>query len=154
MQSGFILTGAGLGDLNALRRLEQECFGGDAWPLWDLIGVLILPGLVRLKAVIGSEMIGFVGGDPHPAEGVGWVATLGVLPAYRRRGVASALLQACEKAMGMPTIRLSVRRSNLAALQLYHNHGYHLVDVWNAYYFDGEDALVLEKKMQFPPKSG
>ncbi len=115
--------------------------------MWDLIGVLVLPGLVRLKAVAQAEMVGFVGGDPHPAEGVGWIATLGVLPAYRRQGIASALLQACEQGLGLPALRLSVRRSNQAALALYYDHGYHLVDVWAGYYHDKEDALVLEKRL-------
>jgi len=138
--------GAGLGDLNALRRLEQECFGGDAWPLIDLIGVLIFPAIVRLKAVANDEMVAFVGGDPHPSEGIGWIATLGVLPEYRRQGIATALLKACEEAMGLPAVRLSVRRSNEGAAALYRRQGYHLVGIWTAYYFDGEDALVLEKK--------
>ena len=106
----------------------------------------MLPGLVRLKAVVGSEMAGFVGGDPHPAEGVGWIATLGVLPAYRRRGIATALLADCETAMNMPAVRLSVRRSNQSAAELYRGQGYHMVGIWSAYYYDGEDALVLEKK--------
>jgi ribosomal protein S18 acetylase RimI-like enzyme len=114
--------------------------------LWDLIGVLVLPGLVRLKAVVGGEMVGFVGGDPHPAEGIGWIVTLGVLNAHRRHGIASAMLAACEEAMGLPAVRLSVRRSNQAAAELYRGKDYHLVGVWPAYYFDGEDALVLEKK--------
>lgn len=115
--------------------------------MWDLIGVLMLPGLVRLKAVVGVDMAGFVGGDPHPSEGIGWIATLGVLPQYRRQGIASALLAACETGMGLPSVRLNVRRSNEAALRLYREHGYHLIDVWVGYYFDHEDALVLEKKI-------
>jgi ribosomal protein S18 acetylase RimI-like enzyme len=49
--------------------------------------------------------------------------------------------------MGLPSVRLSVRRSNEAALRLYRDRGYHLVDVWAGYYFDHEDALVLEKRM-------
>jgi ribosomal protein S18 acetylase RimI-like enzyme len=141
-----VITGAGLGDLNALRYLEQECFGGDAWPIWDLVGVLIFPGIVRLKAMVGSELAGFIGGDPHPADGVGWIATLGVLRAYRRRGIARGLLHACESRMRLPAYRLSVRRTNEAAIQLYHSEGYRMVDIWAKYYFDGEDALVLEKK--------
>jgi ribosomal protein S18 acetylase RimI-like enzyme len=96
--------------------------------------------------VVGKEMAGFVGGDPHPSEGVGWIATIGVHQAYRRQGIAAALLAACEDSMGLPLVRLSVRRSNEIAARLYRVHGYLLVDVWKSYYFDGEDALVLEKK--------
>lgn len=141
----YFIQNAGIGDLNALRRLEQECFGGDAWPLWDLIGVLALPGLVRLKASVDGNLAGFVGGDPHPAEETGWIVTLGVLPVYRRRGIAAALLAECESRMGLPKVRLSVRRSNFAAIALYQRRGYLPVDLWARYYFDGEDALVLEK---------
>ena len=45
-----------------------------------------------------GEMIGFAGGDLRPSEGTGWVATLAVLPQYRRQGVGTALLRACENA--------------------------------------------------------
>ena len=134
--------------MNTLRRLEQVCFGGDAWPLWDLAGMLILPGLLRLKATSEGEMVGFVGGDPHPSERTGWVATIAVFPEYRRHGIATALLHACEEQMKLPAVRLSVRRSNDAAAALYHREGYRLVDIWPHYYFDGEDAMVLEKKRQ------
>ena len=37
-------------DLNSLRHLERLCFPKDAWPLLDLVGVLTLPNVVRLKA--------------------------------------------------------------------------------------------------------
>ena len=50
--------------------------------------------------------------------------------------------------MKLPAVRLSVRRSNDAAAALYHREGYRLVDIWPHYYFDGEDAMVLEKKRQ------
>lgn len=143
--SDFTIRGAGLADLPALRRLEHICFGDDAWPMWDLVGVLVLPNLVRLKSVADGRMVGFVGGDPHPAEGVGWIATIGVLPEYRRRGMAVELLAACEELMGLPVVRLSVRRSNEGALRLYRREGYRMVDSWTGYYHDGEDALVLEK---------
>jgi ribosomal-protein-alanine N-acetyltransferase len=142
----YQVEGAGLADFNALRALEQVCFGGDAWPWFDLVGVLLMPGLVRLKASVQGRMVGFVGGDPHPAEGVGWIATLGVLPEYRRLGIATTLLLACEERMGLGVVRLSVRRSNQSAIDLYHKEGYRLVDIWASYYFDQEDALVLEKK--------
>jgi ribosomal protein S18 acetylase RimI-like enzyme len=145
----FQIGNAGWQDLNDLRKLEQICFGEDSWPFWDLIAVLTLPKIVRLKATVDEKMAGFIAGDPHPREGVGWIATLGVLPQYRRMGIASVLLGQCEQELRLPNIRLSVRRSNEPALDLYRKFGYKMVDVWRNYYHSGEDALVLEKKIGF-----
>lgn len=142
----FQLQHAGWQDLNELRKLEDICFGEDSWPLWDLIAVLTLPKIVRLKAIVDGKMAGFVAGDPHPREGVGWIATLGVLPQYRRMGIAAALLEQCEKQLALPNLRLSVRRSNEPALGLYRKFGYEMIEVWRNYYHSGEDALVLEKR--------
>ncbi len=143
----FQITHAGWHDLNDLRKLEDICFGEDAWPIWDLVAVLTLPKVIRLKAVVDGKMVGFITGDPHPQERVGWIATLGVLPQYRRLGIAAALLTQCEQEMNLPNVRLSVRRSNEPAIALYHKYGYKMVDVWRNYYHSGEDALVLEKKI-------
>jgi ribosomal-protein-alanine N-acetyltransferase len=129
-----------------LRLLEQECFGVDAWPLLDLISVLTVPGIVRLKAAVNGKMVGFIGGDPRPAEKVGWITTLGVLEHFRRKGIASALLEVCEHKLNQPFLKLCVRRTNTGAIALYFRHGYHAIDIWPRYYSSGEDALVLEKE--------
>ena len=144
--NGYQLQPAGIRDLFALRRLENECFPEDAWPLIDLLGALTLPGITRLKAVIDQEMVGFVAGSVKAYEKVGWIMTIGVQAVHRRKGIGLALLQACETHMRAPAVRLCVRRSNQAAIQLYQNTGYAPVDVWARYYYGGEDALVLEKK--------
>lgn len=138
---------ANLLDLNALRRLEHESFELDAWPLLDLMAVLTYPDVVRLKAVEGSQMIGFIAGDPHPRDGWGWIATIAVDPRYRRRGIATALLHECEKRLGVPRSRLTVRLSNEAAIRMYEREGYAAIDIWNSYYSDGEDAMVMEKTL-------
>jgi len=132
-------------DLNALRHLEKVCFPKDAWPLWDLIGVLTLPNVVRMKAVAEGSMIGFIAGDVRTAQRMAWIATIGVLTEYRRRGIGKALLLACEERLVVPTIRLNVRVSNQAAIHLYQDFGYQRAGLWPAYYQDGEDALVMEK---------
>lgn len=142
----FTIEPATWRDLGTLRQLEQECFGRDAWPLVELIAVLTLPSLIRLKAVVDGEMVGFVGGDPHITEGVGWITTLGVKPAYRRQGIGSALLEQCEQLLNLPRVRLSVRRSNLAAQEVYMRAGYHRAEVWQGYYQGGEDGIVMEKR--------
>jgi ribosomal protein S18 acetylase RimI-like enzyme len=139
------ISPASLMDLNALRKLESACFDQDAWSLFDLIAVLTFPDVIRLKAVVDGGMVGFVAGDPRPSQGLSWIATIGVLPEFRRAGIARALLRACETGIKTPRIRLSVRIDNEAAIRLYEQEGYLRVDVWRSYYNDGGDALVMEK---------
>ena len=139
---------ANIRDLNALRKLENTCFEKDAWSLFDLIAVLTFPDVVRLKAVEAGEMVGFVVGDPRPSQGFSWIAMVGVLPEYRRLGIGRDLLHACEAQLKTPRLRLSVRASNQTAINLYEQEGYRTMDIWKAYYNDGENAIVMEKPRQ------
>lgn len=139
---------ANLLDLNALRTVEQVCFPKDAWPIFDLIAVLSFPGVVRLKAVENEQMIGFIAGDPRPTEGFSWIATIGVLPEYRGKGIGRALLETCEARLTTSRIKLSVRSSNIDPIRMYEKAGYKLVDRWIRYYDDGEDALIMEKNRE------
>ena len=142
------IISATIRDLSALRTLEQACFDKDAWPLFDLIAVLTFPDVVRLKAIEDDQMVGFVAGDPRPSQGFSWIATIGVLPAFQRKGIGRALLHACEARLKTPRLRLSVRASNQGAITLYEQEGYRTMDIWKAYYDDGENAIVMEKPRQ------
>ena len=134
-------------DLTALRKLEIESFAKDAWPLFDLIAVLTFPDVIRFKAVEDAQMVGFVAGDPRPREGWGWVATIAVDSRYQRRGIGRALLHACEKKLGVPRSRLTVRLSNHGAIAMYEKDSYQSIDLLKGYYNDGEDALLMEKEL-------
>ena len=90
-------------------------------------------------------MIGFIAGDIRDHERVSWIATIGVLPEYRRQRIGQKLLEACEERLPTPSIRLCVRASNEAAINLYRVNGYDITTKWRKYYQDGEDALVMEK---------
>ena len=142
------IVSAAIRDLNALRKLERICFEKDSWPLFDLIAVLTFPDVIRLKAVEDNQMVGFVAGDPRPSQGFSWIATIAVLPEYRRKGIGRSLLRACEAQLKTPRLRLSVRATNQVALTLYENEGYRTLDIWRAYYHDGENAIVMEKPRQ------
>ena len=142
------ITNANILDLKALRRLEMICFDKDAWTLIDLMAVLTFPDVIRLKAVEDEKMVGFVGGDPRPRDGWGWIATIGVDPGYRRRGIGLALLHACEARLNVPNARLTVRTSNIDAITMYQKDGYQTIDIWKGYYNDGEDAQLMEKSLR------
>jgi ribosomal-protein-alanine N-acetyltransferase len=133
--------------MSALRRIEKVCFPKDAWPLLDLIGILTFPNIIRLKAVCDEQMVGFVAGDIKRSESLAWIATIGVLPEYRGRGIGAALLRACEEKLEVPVIRLVVRQSNDTAIRLYERFGYALLGKWRKYYSDGEDGTVMEKRI-------
>jgi ribosomal protein S18 acetylase RimI-like enzyme len=143
----FEIKPASWRDLFAVQEIERACFKEDAWPLIELMAALTFPNIVRLKAVNKEKMAGFIAGDIRRNEHTGWILTVGVLPDYRRRKVAEELMARCEQAMKMPRIKLSVRRSNEAAIHLYQKLGYAQVDVWSKYYHNGEDGIVMEKQL-------
>ncbi len=145
-ESRWVILEADWKDYAQLSQLEKTCFRAeDHWPFWDLIGVLTLPGIVRFKALLDGKLVGFIGGEREVGKHLGWITTVAVNPAYRRRGIAQALLARAEDALDMRRIRLSVRASNTGAIKLYEVNGYQQVDRWPKYYVGGEDALVLEK---------
>lgn len=146
VQGAISIEAANLRDLNALRHLEKACFPKDAWPLLDLIGVLTFPNMVRLKAVLDARMVGFIAGDIRHGEGRAWIATIGVLPEYRGRGIGALLLEECESRLPYNTTRLCVRQTNREAIRLYERFGYIPINQWKNYYQDGESALVMEKR--------
>jgi len=145
VSGNFQIEEASWRDFNELRQLENECFPLDAWPIWDVLGILTLPAVVRLKAVADGKMIGFVAGDIRRSEATGWIATLAVSAAFRRAGIATALISSCEIQMNVKKVKLCVRRSNAAAINLYQKLGYQNTGVWEKYYIGGEDGLILEK---------
>ena len=142
------IINANLLDLNALRKLEKACFENDAWSVFDLIAVLSFPEVIRLKALEDEQMVGFIAGDPRPRDGWGWIATVAVDPHFQRRGIGRALLRACEDRLMVPNARLTVRLSNTGAIAMYNKEGYKTVDIWKAYYSDGEDAQVMQKTLR------
>jgi ribosomal protein S18 acetylase RimI-like enzyme len=139
-------------DFRSIYALEKICFQRDAWPWIDVLAALTFPETVRIKAVLGEQVIGFVIGDRRSRQKVGWIASICVHPDMRRKGIGYLLLNACEEEVGMPRMRLALRPSNQIAKRLYQRAGYVEVDYWERYYANGEDALVMEKAIVGNPE--
>ncbi len=79
----------------------------------------------------------------------GYIANVAVWPEYRRRRVASRLLNVFfdfAQAHALRFISLEVRRSNIAAIALYQKFGFIEVGCRRNYYVKPkEDALIMTK---------
>lgn len=148
LDAGIYIKRAGWRDLQAVRELEEICFPLDSWPLLEIIGVLTMPGVVRLKAMEGIRTVGFVAGEYRRGEGLGWIATICVHPDERGRGIGRTLLAMCEERLKTPRVRLTVREGNAAAIEMYRQAGYAEYGRWPRYYRGGEDGLVMEKVLK------
>ncbi len=146
MADPFQILPAGWRDWPRLRPLEKACFGPDAWNSLDLLLALLGADSIRLKAVTDGQLVGFVMGEVHAGEAVGWIATLGVHPVYQRQGLGARLLAEVEARLAQPLLRLTVRQSNLPAIQLYEKFGYRPVQTRDHYYASGETGIVMEKR--------
>lgn len=98
-----------------------------------------------LIAWIGREAVGTARFEP--ADGFLYVGRVSVLPRYRRRGIASALMAAAETeaaSHGLACVRVGVRQSLAANLALYRKLGYETVEV--APHPKGGDQIVWLRK--------
>lgn len=134
---------AGWRDAWALWQLDKRCFSSaEAYSLFSYLSLCLAPNVVRLKAVAEHNLVGFIAADRR--EDCVGIVTLGVDPAWRRRGIGRRLIQACEAQTGAPCFRLQVRRDNAAAIRLYQTLGYHIVrEMPNAY--RGAGGHLMEK---------
>ena len=132
-------------DLVSLWRLERACFLHDAYDPLTLLTLVAWTNNVALKAVAGSELVGFIAGDQPWGDHFAWIITLGVAPQFRQRGIGARLLAECEARLSRPALRLMVREGNAPAIALYDQSDYVRVRREAGYYRDGEAGLLMEK---------
>ena len=143
---------ASTADIGTLSRIEHECFTTEAFSRRLIMSLLRAPGAVSLLAKENEEVAGFLIGlvDDYGEVKLGHIVTIDVIPKYRRKGIATKLLQKVEKVFqdtGVRTSYLEVRDDNVAARRLYQKLGYREVEVLKGYYSRGGDGIRLEKTL-------
>jgi ribosomal-protein-alanine N-acetyltransferase len=131
-------------DLEAVLAVERLCHS-HPWSEGQLRQELENPLASVDLLWLGGDLAGFlcswlVAGELH-------IQNVATAPAFRRRGVAAALLrhafgrarrEGCDRAL------LEVRTGNAGAIALYRAFGFRDLALRRRYYPDGEDALVME----------
>lgn len=132
-------------DLDRVAELEPELFGVGAWSRQTYEQEIERDDRVYLAAVDdGGTLLGYGGVALDPE----WtIMTVGVAPQARRRGVATALLDALVDAVRDARgteLFLEVRAHDGGAQQLYRNAGFVRVGLRKRYYQpEGADAVVM-----------
>lgn len=109
----------------------------------------------RARVVVAEErgaMVGFVIVDVEGPEegGVGYVVTLDVDPAFRRRGIARALMAEAEgraRREGCTVMVLHAFTGNGAAMEFYARVGFVRTHRVEGFYGAGRDAWVCVKEL-------
>ena len=104
-----------------------------------------IAGYIMSRIEVGLSNYGFGG-----LVKKGHVVSIAVMPQYRRKGVARALINKALEGMQYYKAKqcfLEVRVTNDAAISLYKKLGFEITRTINGYYSDGEDAYVMTKKL-------
>ena len=135
--------------VSQVAELEKLCFA-DPWSEESVGSELDNPLSLWLVAVEDEAVTGYIGSQAVMDEAD--IMNVAVHPAYRRKGVAEALMESLQVRLaqtGVHSLTLEVRPSNEAAISLYHKMGYVQVGRRpNYYHKPKEDALILRKEWE------
>ena len=131
-------------DLPQVIAVERRAFP-TPWSLAMFVLELSKPSGTCLAALRGGELVGYVICSRY--DTVWHVMNVAVDPDQRRRGIATALLDALLERIddGATTqVTLEVRPTNRPAIELYERFGFRSAGTRPRYYQDnGEDALIM-----------
>ena len=133
--------------LAQIEKIEQQCFSFP-WTLDQLRSQLSDDRHVFLAAVAeNGAVLGYVGMMFVLDEG--YISNVAVAPAYRRQGVADALISALmtrAEELALAFVTLEVRAGNEPAKSLYAKHGFVPVSRRKNYYdLPKEDAILMTR---------
>lgn len=132
-------------DLAAISEVEQLSFK-DPYPSYFLSQLADANPGTFLVAAMGDKIVGYAVIDRWPDQE--HLVSIAVIPESRKKGLGQALLDRLIEKMETGSLKLEVRRSNTAAIELYRKNGFVRTGVSHSYYTDGEDAIQMEKAIQ------
>ena len=138
-----------LGDWRAMHTLDLVCFE----PVFQfsrgaMRAFAEAPGAITVLAEADEQLAGFC--LAQLKDRTGYVVTLDVAPAWRRRGLAQRLMAEVESilhAAGAVRMQLHVFTGNTTAVRFYESIGYAQVGMAENFYAQNLHALVYRKTL-------
>ncbi len=135
-------------DIPALAAIEAACFS-QPWSEHAFQESMAGDNTLFLCAVEDGVIAAYIG--LYLAFDEAEVTNIATLPAYRRRGLARALLTGAENALltrGVTALHLDVRVSNTVAIALYQSIGFIEDGIRRGFYsLPREDACLMTKRL-------
>lgn len=136
-------------NLDDVLHLNLRCFNlGENYTKQTFTHLLTAPNILGYRIVTAEKrMVAFIF-IAVTNEKVAHITTVGVAPEHRKKGLATKLLKHAEKvlrAKDFDSAVLEVRISNYIAQNLYHRHGYTIIQKLTSYYSNNEDAYLMAK---------
>lgn len=136
-------------DVHEIAELDKRCFA-IPWSEQSFCDETENSLAIYFVAKKDGKCVGYAGF--WNVSGEGDITNVAVLPEYRRLGVGSSLIEAVIKRaveLKLTLLTLEVRKSNIAAQDLYLKYGFEVIGERKRYYSDnGEDALIMTKNME------
>ncbi len=137
--------------LDKLYTIEEQCFNEEAFSRQQIAYLLTDYNTIALAAKNNTDIAGFIIAQIEVEDSTefGHIVTLNIPPNYRKKGVATKLLQEIQsllKHRGINECRLEVREDNHAAIKLYQKLGYQTVGKLERYY-GKKHGLYLKKTL-------
>jgi ribosomal-protein-alanine N-acetyltransferase len=136
-------------DIENVAVLEQASFK-DPYPSYFLSELARDNPETFIVATLNNDIVGYAVVDRW--EDHDHLISIAVHPDNRRKGLGERLLTELEKRLSKDRpLKLEVRQSNFSAIQLYLKNGFRRAGFTEAYYADGEDAIIMEKRLVKEP---
>ncbi len=141
----ILIREADISDAADIAEVEVQCFP-KPWSEDVIRHDLSENGKARYYvAVDGGHVVGYM--SVWALDYEGFINNVAVIPSYRRRHIASMLVETmleATEAEGIVSHTLEVRKSNKAARRLYERFDFKETAVRSHYYSDnGEDAIIM-----------
>ena len=141
----LLIRDADISDAADIAEVERACFP-KPWTEETIRHDLMENGKARYYvAVDGGHIVGYM--SVWVLDYEGYINNVAVIPGYRRKHIASMLLEVmldATEAEGIVSHTLEVRKSNKVARRLYEKYDFKETAVRSHYYSDnGEDAIIM-----------
>ncbi|MBC8346002.1 MAG: ribosomal protein S18-alanine N-acetyltransferase [Candidatus Marinimicrobia bacterium] len=143
----MIIRKAALNDLELIYEMEKRIFN-DSWTKEAIEDELKRKRhSLNLIAEVNGIIIGYF--FAHLVEGEAHILNIAIDIPFQHQGRGNQFLdQILENYLQYADVYLEVKRSNFPAINLYLNFGFEEIDIRNEYYSDGEDAVIMVKKVK------